>query len=121
MDGIPGTTTLAGTWSEHLTVEGQSYTSTLRFTENGRAMILAGPRPGSVGAGYWNRTGPDTFSFRIVELEFDENGLFSGWVDIEQAGILSGDTFACSGISHVHDANDRLLASVRAEGRSTRI
>ncbi len=121
MEGTLGTMTPAGTWTEHLVVEGRSYTSTLRFTENGRAMILAGPRPGSVGAGYWNRTGPDTFSFRIVELEFDEHGVFSGWVDIDQAGVLSGDTFTCGGISHVYDADDRLLASVRAEGRSTRV
>ncbi|AZS84229.1 hypothetical protein ELQ87_08000 [Streptomyces griseoviridis] len=120
MDSTRTTATPAGTWSEHLVVEGRSYTSTLRFTANGRAMILAGPRPGSVGAGYWHSTGPDTFRFQIVELEFDADGVLSGWVDIDQAAVLHGDTFTCDGVSHVYDAHDRLLATVHAEGTSTR-
>ena len=76
--------TPVGTWREELLLERGTYTSTLRFTPNGRTLLLAGPRPGCVGAGTWTATGAGRFSFRLAELVFDPDGTFTGWVDIEQ-------------------------------------
>ncbi|WP_369389927.1 hypothetical protein AB5J72_21495 [Streptomyces sp. CG1] len=107
-----------GTWQEELFLSRGTYASTLRFTENGRALLLRGPRPGCVGAGSWNATGENRFTFRIAELVFDQDGTYTGWVDIEQHVTLNGDIFTSSGTSHVYDAEDRLLdqAEVRARG-----
>ncbi len=106
-----------GTWTERLLLDRGEYKSTLRFTENGRALILAGPRPGCVGAGTWVQTGPNRFRFSIAELVFEPDGTYVGYVDIDQEAVQDGDTFTSSGVSHVYDAEDRLLetAQVRAE------
>ncbi|MFG2832647.1 hypothetical protein [Streptomyces sp. NPDC048434] len=112
--------TPVGTWTEELLLERGTYTSTLRFTPNGRTLLLAGPRPGCVGAGSWTATGDGRFSFRLAELVFDPDGTFTGWVDIEQHVVQTGDTFTSSGVSHVYDAGDQLLESAEVAARGTR-
>lgn len=109
-----------GTWSERLLLDRGTYTSTLRFTANGRALILAGPRQGCVGAGSWTSTGPRTFRFRIAELVFEPDGRYVGWVDIDQEAVQDGDTFTSSGTSHVYDADDGLLESADVRAEATR-
>lgn len=114
----PGTP--VGTWREELLLDRGTYTSTIRFVRNGRALLLAGPRPGCVGAGSWAVTGPGRFTFRLAELVFDPDGTFTGWVDIEQHAVLDGDAFTSSGTSHVYDAEDRLLERAGVKARAAR-
>jgi hypothetical protein len=109
-----------GTWTERLLLDRGTYTSTLRFTDNGRALILAGPRPGCVGAGSWSRTGPHSFRFRMAELVFEPDGSYVGWVDIDQVAVQDGDTFTSSGVSHVYDAQDHLLETAEVRAEATR-
>lgn len=109
-----------GTWIERLLLDRGTYASTVRFTENGRALILAGPRKGCVGAGSWTATGPHSFRFRIAELVFEPDGRYVGWVDIDQEAVLDGDTFTSSGTSHVYDAEDGLLETAEARAEATR-
>ncbi|MEV5567843.1 hypothetical protein AB0L54_34060 [Streptomyces sp. NPDC052196] len=109
-----------GTWKEELFLERGTYASTLRFTTNGRALLLRGPRPGCVGAGSWTATGENRFTFRIAELVYEEDGTYTGWVDIEQHVVLDGDVFTSTGSSHVYDAEDRLLDRAEVTARGTR-
>ncbi|WP_411083283.1 hypothetical protein [Streptomyces sp. cmx-18-6] len=112
--------TPVGTWKEELFLTRGTYTSILRFTETGAALLLRGPRPGCVGAGRWEATGDNRFTFRIAELVFEEDGTYTGWVDIEQQVVLDGDTFTSTGDSHVYDAQDRLLEEAAVTARGTR-
>jgi hypothetical protein len=111
----------AGTWTERLLLDRGVYTSTLRFTENGRALILAGPRPGCVGAGSWVHTGPNSFRFRIAELVFQPDGAYVGYVDIDSEAVLDGATFTGSGVSRVYDEEDRLLETAQIQATATRV
>ncbi|MEU5539078.1 hypothetical protein [Streptomyces sp. NPDC020362] len=116
----PTTGSPVGTWQEELFLERGTYASTLRFAPNGRALLLRGPRPGCVGAGSWTATGENRFSFRIAELVFEEDGRYTGWVDIEQHVVQDGDTFTSTGSSHVYDAEDHLLDQAEVRARGTR-
>lgn len=114
------TAALVGTWSEELHLESGTYVSTLHFTPNGRALILVGPRPGCVGAGTWVAAGESRFIIDIVELVFD-HGSYTGWIDIHQEAVQTGDTFISTGVSHVYDMNDHLLETAQVEASATRV
>ncbi|MEU5537386.1 hypothetical protein [Streptomyces sp. NPDC020362] len=94
---------VAGTWTAQVARPSETSLSTLRFTADGRALLISG----GVGAGTWTPTGPDSFSYRITEPLFDPHGAYIGWVDIDQHALGRGDTFTSTGISTVYDAVDR--------------
>ncbi|MFJ8097632.1 hypothetical protein [Streptomyces griseofuscus] len=111
---------LVGTWAEELFLTDGTYTSTIRFVENGRVLLLRGPRPGCVGAGNWRATGGDGFWCQMAELVLDGDGVLTGWVDIEQNLVVSGDTLTGTGVAHVYDADDTLVARSGIEVRAVR-
>lgn len=111
---------LVGTWAEELFLTDGTYTSTIRFVENGRVLLLRGPRPGCVGAGNWRASGGDGFWCQMAELVLDEDGVLTGWVDIEQNLVVSGDTLTGTGVARVYDADDTLVARSDIEVRAVR-
>lgn len=104
---------LAGSWAARVTRPSGVVDVVFHFTSNGMAFLVEGGN----GAGTWlfRRT---RCTFRIKEPVLDESGNYQGYIDINQSGQVTGDTFSTSGESNVYDAEDTLLytRTVQIEG-----
>ncbi|WP_411081356.1 hypothetical protein [Streptomyces sp. cmx-18-6] len=84
---------------------GRTTASVFHFAVDGTALLLGG----GTGAGTWEELGPGRFAFRVVEPMFGDDGRCTGWVVIEQTAVLAGPRFTSSGVSTVHDAQERVV------------
>jgi hypothetical protein len=107
--------TLAGTWTAQIARPRETSVSTFRFTADGHVLLVSG----GVGAGTWTATTPDSFCYRIAEPLFDEDGVYAGWVHIEQDAMQHGNTFTSTGTSVVYGTDDarRYAALVTVSAR----
>ncbi|QOV35731.1 hypothetical protein IM697_37725 [Streptomyces ferrugineus] len=101
-----------GAWSAQVHRETETSAAVLHFTGDGRVFL------GDGGAGHWEPTGPDGFTFRVAEPLFDERGPAAGdcvgWVDIDQLAVLDGDSFRSEGVSVVRESGSgRVLRTKR--------
>ncbi|HEX7301705.1 hypothetical protein [Lentzea sp.] len=82
-------TLAVGRWRARVGRPGGDTESELEFARDGSALLVVGGR----GSGTWKSTGPDTFSYHILE----ELTGTPGTIEISQDGVLRGDEFVSSG------------------------
>ncbi|MFS8100156.1 hypothetical protein LFM09_23785 [Lentzea alba] len=87
---------IAGNWRARVGRPGGETVSEFEFAEDGTATLVVGGK----GSGTWTATGPDTFSYRILE-EADAQGT----IEIAQDAVLRGDGFISSGTTTVRLAD----------------
>ncbi|SDH50978.1 hypothetical protein SAMN05216553_12546 [Lentzea fradiae] len=90
-------TLAVGRWRARVGRPGGATVSELEFARDGSALLVVGGR----GSGTWTPTGPDTFSYRILE----ELVGTPGTIEIAQEAVLRGDEFVSSGNAVVRLAN----------------
>ncbi|MFJ6787527.1 hypothetical protein [Streptomyces angustmyceticus] len=90
----------AGAWRALVRRPRETSTATFVFGPRGAAVLLSG----TAGHGSWTATGTGVFSYRITEPLIGADGRCTGWVDIDQTGVLRGAVFTSRGVSRVHDA-----------------
>ena len=86
-----------GRWRARVGRPGGDTESEFEFARDGSALLVVGGK----GSGTWKSTGPDTFSYRILE-ELTET---PGTIEIAQEAVLRGDEFVSNGNAVVRLAN----------------
>lgn len=102
----------AGRWRARVGRPGGDTVSEFEFTDDGTATLTLGGK----GTGTWTATGPDTFSYRILEE------LAEGSIEIAQDAVLKGDEFISSGITKVRlaDGSTAREAHIRITAKRVR-
>lgn len=90
-------TLAVGRWRARVGRPGGATESEFEFARDGSATLVVGGK----GSGTWKATGPDTFSYRILEQLTETQGT----VEIAQEAVLRGDEFISSGITTVRLAD----------------
>ncbi|GES27537.1 hypothetical protein AB0G60_19440 [Streptomyces angustmyceticus] len=98
----------AGVWRALVRRPRETSTATFVLGPRGTAVLLSG----TAGHGSWSTTDTGVFSYRITEPLIGADGRCTGWVDVDQTGVLRGAVFTSRGVSRVHDARGVLRSRV---------
>ena len=108
-----------GAWNLIVTFpDGSQSPSTLRFYQDG-TMVNYTPGPGT---GTWSMTSSNQFQYQFVEQIYNNLGVQTGYVDVQQQATLSanGNTYTASGQGTVHAMDGTVLAVNQTTTLATR-